>query len=42
MPIRPVSSHYEASDYYMNYYMRRAQVHAVGQGVPRLTLAHHP
>src|SRR5579859_2190026 len=25
MPLRPVSSHYEASDYYMNYYMRRAR-----------------
>src|SRR5258708_34814605 len=35
MAIRPVSSHYEASDYYMNYYMRRPRFMQVGRVVPR-------
>jgi hypothetical protein len=30
MPVRPVSSRFRALDYYMNYYMRKAEVLVVG------------
>ncbi len=32
MPVGPVSSRYDASDYYMNYYRRRPQVQVFGTG----------
>ena len=37
-PVGPVSRRLKASDYYMNYYMRKPEVHVVGSVVPQLAL----
>jgi hypothetical protein len=40
MPVRPVSSYFKASDYYMNYYMRMPRVSSSGSGTAKLALSH--